>query len=258
MKQRLDQLLHSRGLADSRSQAQALILAGEVTVSGQRVDKPGQKVPVEATIEVREKPPFVSRAGGKLAGALDHFGVSPAGKTCLDVGASTGGFTDCLLQRGAAKVYAFDVGTNQLVWKLREDPRVISREQFNCRNLTPNDLGEPINLGVTDVSFISLTLILPPMLRCLGPGGQILALIKPQFEAPREAIGKGGIVRDEAVRQACVSKIRQCIEAHGARWLGVIDSAVIGSDGNRELVAFFEETRLQDTRHKMIGSQDAG
>lgn len=236
---RLDLFLLERGLADSRSQAQALILAGAVFVNQQRVDKPGSKVAQDSAIEVKSRPEFVSRAGGKLAGALEFFQLEVEGKICLDVGASTGGFTDCLLQRGARRVFAFDVGTNQLVYKLRTDPRVVCREQFNCRNLTPDDLEQDVNFAVVDVSFISLTLILPPMLRCLqAQGGDLLALIKPQFEAPREQIGKGGIVRDEQVRQDCVSKIRRCIEAEGAQWRGVVDSAVKGSDGNQELVAW--------------------
>ena len=178
-KQRLDVLLHAAGFAVSREQAQRLILAGEVTVGGKQVTKPGTKVDGSLPLVVKTPPPFVSRGGLKLAGALKVFPVDPAGKVCLDIGSSTGGFTDCLLQHGAVRVHAVDVGTNQLVWKLRSDPRVIVREQFNARYLTPDDLGEKVQLIVSDVSFISLTKILPAAFSCLEEGGDIIVLVKP-------------------------------------------------------------------------------
>jgi 23S rRNA (cytidine1920-2'-O)/16S rRNA (cytidine1409-2'-O)-methyltransferase len=192
-KERADALLVSRGLCDSREQAKRLILAGEVSTGTTVVAKPSTKLPADAELSIKEKPKYVGRGGLKMEGALDAFGIDPSGMTCLDVGASTGGFTDCLLQRGATKVHAVDVGTNQLVWKLRNDPRVLAKEKFNARHMTPEDIGEPIDLAVTDVSFISLTKILPPMFATLQPDGQIICLIKPQFELEREDISKGCI-----------------------------------------------------------------
>src|SRR5215212_7797815 len=200
MKQRLDHLLVARGLCASREQGKRLILAGDVLVDEQPVTKAGHLVPEEAVIRVKQPPKFVSRGGFKLEGALDHFGISAQDKVCLDVGASTGGFTECLLQRGARKVFAFDVGTNQLVWKLRSDPRVVSRENFNVRHLQPSDVGEEVDLIVADVSFISLTLVLPPAVLSLKPGGEAVVLIKPQFELSKEEVGRGGIVREPALR----------------------------------------------------------
>ena len=198
-KQRLDVLVSSLGLCESREQAQRLILAGEVFVKGQPVTKPGTKVDDSLPITVRNKPKYVSRGGLKLEGALKAFPVSAEGKVCLDIGSSTGGFTDCLLQNGALRVHAVDVGTNQLVWKLRTDPRVIVKEQFNARYMTPEDLGEKVQLIVSDVSFISLTKILPAAYACLAEGGEMLVLIKPQCELQPEDIGPGGIVRDSAL-----------------------------------------------------------
>ncbi|MEZ5302073.1 MAG: TlyA family RNA methyltransferase [Verrucomicrobiales bacterium] len=238
---RLDQALAERGLCDSREQAKRLILAGEVKVGGHVVDKPASKIDPDAEIDVRERPKYVSRGGLKLEGALDAFGIDPAGMVCADIGASTGGFTDCLLQRGAARVYAFDVGTNQLAWKIRSDPRVIAREQFNCRQLLPEHLEgaeSGADLCVIDVSFISLTLILGPALGILRPGGSIVCLIKPQFELEKGEIGKGGIVRDPALHQKCVAKIRSFIDARDdADWLGLVDSPIEGMEGNREFLA---------------------
>ena len=235
---RLDQAMVERGLCDTREQAKRLVLAGEVSVDGRRVDKPATKVAGESEIGVKARPPFVSRGGIKLAGALDEFGVDVAGKVCLDVGASTGGFTDCLLQRGAAKVYAFDVGTNQLAWKLRSDPRVVSRERFNVRHMKPEDVGEPIDLAVFDVSFISLTLVLPPVFSVLRPDGDIVCLIKPQFELSRDEVGKGGIVRDEALREQAVEKIRTFCVGEGKAWREVVASSIAGTDGNQEYLAW--------------------
>ncbi|HEU5321341.1 MAG TPA: TlyA family RNA methyltransferase [Methylomirabilota bacterium] len=240
---RLDQLLVERGLFPSREQARRAVMAGVVEVEGKRVDKPGTAVREEARVEVlAPKEPFVSRAGRKLAHALDHFGVDPAGRVCLDAGASTGGFTDCLLQRGAARVYAVDVGYGQLDQRLRNDPRVVVMDRVNVRYLAPDALAEPCDLITIDVSFISLLKVVPALLPHLAPGGLLLPMIKPQFEAGRGAVGKGGILRDEEVRRRV---IRECVEglaALGLEPLGVCDSAVAGSGGNREAFALFRRS----------------
>lgn len=238
-KQRADILLYERGLCDSREQAKRLILAGEVYLENQRVEKAGQKLFSDCLITVRQRPQFVGRGGLKLQEALRLFSVNPQGKTCLDVGSSTGGFTDCLLQAGATRVHAIDVGTNQLAWKLRCDERVILKESFNARYLCVDDLGEKVALGVTDVSFISLTLILPAMEKVLEVGGEIICLIKPQFELERAAIGKGGIVRDSALHQRAVEKIRTFVTySTGLEWLDVCLSPITGHDGNVEFLAY--------------------
>ena len=210
-KQRLDVLVAQLGLCDSREQAQRLILAGEVSVKGQIITKPGTKVDDTLPVTVKNKPRYVSRGGLKLEGALKAFPVKAEGKICLDIGSSTGGFTDCLLQNGALRVHAVDVGTNQLVWKLRNDPRVVVKEQFNARYMTPADLGEKVQLIVSDVSFISLTKILPAAYDCLEEDGDLLVLIKPQFELQPEDIGPGGIVRDPALHQRAVDKIHDFV-----------------------------------------------
>ena len=229
----------SLGLCDSREQAQRLIIAGEVTVKGQAVTKPGTKVDDSLPIVVKNKPKYVSRGGLKLEGALQAFPVKAEGKVCLDIGSSTGGFTDCLLQNGAIRVHAVDVGTNQLVWKLRTDPRVVVKEQFNARYMTPADLGEKVQLIVSDVSFISLTKILPAAYDCLEEGGDMLVLIKPQFELQPEDIGPGGIVRDPELHQRAVDKIRDFVtnELH-REWMGVADSPIKGMEGNKEFLAW--------------------
>ncbi len=233
--QRLDQELVARGLAPSRSRAQALILAGLVRVEGQPAAKAGQLIPPSAQIEVSgPEHPYVSRGGVKLAGALDHFGLEVEGLNCLDVGASTGGFTDCLLQRGAAAVTCVDVGYGQLAWKLRQDPRVTLFERTNARDLPPGLAPGPFGLIVVDVSFISLTLVLPPLILHLGPGGWLLPMVKPQFEAGREAVGAGGVVRDPALRQAAVDKVAACLEGLGLRVLGRAASPILGPKGNQE------------------------
>ncbi|MCI7004371.1 MAG: TlyA family RNA methyltransferase [Akkermansia muciniphila] len=238
-KQRLDVLIVSRGLCDSREQAQRLILAGEVTVRDQVITKPGTKVDDTLPVTLKSKPKYVSRGGLKLEGALQAFPVSAEGKVCLDIGSSTGGFTDCLLQNGALRVHAVDVGTNQLVWKLRNDPRVIVREQFNARYMTPEDLGEKVELIVSDVSFISLTKILPAAYGCLLPGGDLLVLIKPQFELQPEDIGPGGIVRDPLLHQRAVDKIHDfVVNELGREWMGVADSPIKGMEGNKEFLAW--------------------
>ena len=204
MKTRLDRLLVERGLAESREKAQALIMAGEVLVNGQKAAKPGQTVASDAALELLAKLPYVGRGGLKLAAALDHFAIPAEGRVCLDIGASTGGFTDVLLQRGALRVHAVDVGAGQLDWKLRNDPRVVVHERLNARELAFEHLGELVDLAVCDVSFISATLILPAAARLLRPEGEMVVLVKPQFEVGKGQVGKGGIVRDpELHRGAC-------------------------------------------------------
>jgi 23S rRNA (cytidine1920-2'-O)/16S rRNA (cytidine1409-2'-O)-methyltransferase len=239
MKERVDALLVSRGLCDSREQAKRLVLAGEVRSGDRVIDKPSVKLPLDAPLEVKERPKYVGRGGFKLEGALEAFGVDPTGWVCFDVGASTGGFTDCLLQRGAERVHAVDVGTNQLVWKLRNDPRVIAKEQFNARHMVPEDIGEKVMLAVMDLSFISLTKVLPAVFSILEEKGSVISLIKPQFELDREYIGKGGIVRDPALHERAVEKIRKFVtEEHGREWRGVIPSQITGTDGNQEFLAW--------------------
>lgn len=238
-KQRLDVIIAARGLCDSREQGRRLIISGDVTVDGKVINKPGTKVDDTAEIEIHNKPRYVSRGGLKLEGALKEFPVSPEGKVCLDIGASTGGFTDCLLQNGAIRVHAVDVGVDQLVDKLRHDSRVVVKEHFNARYMTPEDLGEKVQLIVSDVSFISLTRILPAAYACLEDGGDMLVLVKPQFELQPEDIGPGGIVRNPALHQRAVDRIRDFVvnELH-REWMGVADSPIKGMDGNREFLAW--------------------
>jgi 23S rRNA (cytidine1920-2'-O)/16S rRNA (cytidine1409-2'-O)-methyltransferase len=236
-KPRLDQLLVERGLAESPERAKALILSGAVSVNGQRADKPGHSVAPEALVTLAEKPPYVSRGGFKLAGALDHWRIDVTGKTCFDAGASTGGFTDCLLQRGAAKVYAFDVGHGQLDWKLRTDPRVVSREGVNLRHLEAADIGEPIALAVCDVSFISATLILPGLAALLAPDGVMIVLVKPQFEVRKEEVGKGGIVRDPALHAAACQRVAGAVQRLGFRTESIA-SPILGAEGNQEFLLY--------------------
>jgi 23S rRNA (cytidine1920-2'-O)/16S rRNA (cytidine1409-2'-O)-methyltransferase len=231
-KERLDTLLVERGLAETRTKARAAIMAGEVTVNGARVDKPGTPVPVEAVLAVAAPLPYVGRGGYKLAAALDAFTVDPAGRICADVGACTGGFTDVLLQRGAARVYAIDVGQGQLDWKLRQDERVVVMERTNARYL--ESLPEPVSLVVIDVSFISLKLILPAVARWLEPAGDVVALIKPQFEAGPAQVGKGGIVRDPDVREGVLVDLLRWAGSHGWTAAGLIRSPIQGTDGNVE------------------------
>ncbi len=238
-KDRLDALMMNRGMCDSREQAKRLVLAGEVKVDGRMVDKPAERFGEDAVVEIKEKPKLVGRGGFKLAGALEEFGIDVTGWVCMDVGASTGGFTDCLLQRGAARVHALDVGTNQLVWKLRNDPRVISKEKFNARHMRPEDIGEKVRLAVMDLSFISLTKVLPAVFGVLEEGGEVVCLIKPQFELEKEDVGKGGIVRDEELRVRAVEKIRNFVtEEYGREWRGVVPASISGMDGNQEFLAW--------------------
>lgn len=236
-KQRLDVLLLERGLAESREKARALVLAGQVLVDGVPAGKPGHSVPVTSRIEVRQGLPYVSRGGKKLEAALDQFGVLVGGRVCLDVGASTGGFTDCLLQRGARKVYAVDVGTGQLDWRLRNDPRVVVREGLNARYLSLDDLGEPVDLIVCDVSFISVTLLLPALTAVLRPEGEMVILVKPQFEVGRGQVGRGGIVRDEALHAAACEKVEAELHRLGFQTLRM-ESPITGAEGNKEFLVY--------------------
>jgi 23S rRNA (cytidine1920-2'-O)/16S rRNA (cytidine1409-2'-O)-methyltransferase len=243
MKERLDVLVAARGLAESREQAQRVIRAGQVRVAGQVCAKPGLRYDSGAAIEVEAPPRYVSRGGEKLEAALAAFHIRPAGRVCLDVGASTGGFTDCLLQHGAARVYAVDVGKGQLHWKLREDPRVVVMESINARHMTAGALPERPTLATVDVSFISLTLILPAVKQIVtAPAGfgELVTLIKPQFEAGRKDVAKGGVVRDEEVRRRVVETVRAFGEGTmGFTWLGVIESPLKGPAGNTEYLAYW-------------------
>jgi 23S rRNA (cytidine1920-2'-O)/16S rRNA (cytidine1409-2'-O)-methyltransferase len=236
-KRRIDQLLVDRGLAESRERAQALLIAGYVRVAGRRVDKPGQQVPEASDIEITERLRYVSRGGLKLEAALREFQIGVEGRVCLDIGASTGGFTDCLLQHGAARVYAFDVGTGQLDWKLRNDARVVVREGLNARHLIPADTGEPVDLVVCDVSFISVTLILPALPPLLRSPGALVILIKPQFEVGRDQVGKGGIVRDPALHDQVCRRIDAAVSALGFR-TALMESPILGAEGNREFLLY--------------------
>jgi 23S rRNA (cytidine1920-2'-O)/16S rRNA (cytidine1409-2'-O)-methyltransferase len=234
---RADQLLVERGLAPSRAKAQALVLAGEVFTGERRVDKPGDLVPYDVELRVAARPRFVSRGGDKLEGALAALGGFDdlRGRVCLDVGASTGGFTDCLLQRGAARVHAVDVGWGQLHAALRADPRVDVRERTNARDLAPGDFDAPIDLVVVDASFIGVEKLLPAIARVLRPGGDLVALVKPQFEAGREVVSRGrGVVRDAAARDAAIAAAREAVVTHGFDVVGEVDSAVHGPKGNVE------------------------
>ncbi|WP_447979191.1 TlyA family RNA methyltransferase [Candidatus Nitrospira bockiana] len=237
---RLDQALVLRGLTPSREQASRLIMAGSVTVDGLPVDKPARLVSREAEIHVVGNPePYVSRGGRKLEAALDRFHIHPAGLVAMDVGASTGGFTDCLLQRGARHVYAVDVGYGQLDWRLRQDPRVTVLDRQNIRYLPKDAVAERINLAVIDVSFISLTLVIPAVLRFLNSPALVVALIKPQFEVGRGQVGRGGIVSNDQHRQAAAEKVIEAATRHGLSCLGTVDSPVTGQKGNREILAAF-------------------
>ena len=239
-KERLDVLLVQRGLCPSREKAQRVIMAGGVFSGGTRLDKASQQLSNDTPLEVREADRYVGRGGHKLEAALTHFAIDPSGLVCLDVGASTGGFTDCLLQHGAARVYALDVGHGQLDWKIRNDPRVVVMEHHNARHLQPGDLPEKADLVVADVSFISLTLVLPPAAGVLTDGGVIVALIKPQFELSRAEVGRGGVVRDEALRDKAVEKIRGFAAGAGWTWGGVVASPLAGADGNREFLCLLQ------------------
>ncbi|HLY15929.1 MAG TPA: TlyA family RNA methyltransferase [Bryobacteraceae bacterium] len=235
MKARLDRLLVERGLAQTREKAQALIMAGEVLVDGRKAEKPGQPVSADSRLEVLAQPPFVSRGGLKLEAAMAHFDIRVEGRVCLDVGASTGGFTDCLLQRGAARVHAVDVGIGQLDWKIRSDPRVVVHEKLNARYLRREDLGEPVDLAVCDVSFISVTLILPSVKEALQPAGEIVILVKPQFEVGKGQVGKGGIVRETELQQQACRRVEDAARQSGFE-TAIMESPILGAEGNREFL----------------------
>jgi 23S rRNA (cytidine1920-2'-O)/16S rRNA (cytidine1409-2'-O)-methyltransferase len=245
MKQRLDRLLVELGLADSREKAQALIMAGDVIVSGHKALKAGQSVDAASHIEVVGRPRFVGRGGLKLARALEHFGISVAGRVCLDIGSSTGGFTDCLLQSGAARVHAVDVGSGQLDWRLRNDPRVTVHEGINARDLRFREIGEAVDLAVFDVSFISVTLILPAAVPLLRPNGEMVILIKPQFEVGKGQVGKGGIVRDPSLHRAASDRVGDAIREFGFQ-TAITESPILGAEGNREFLLY---ARRQDSRN---------
>jgi len=246
-RQRIDLLLVERSLAESREKAQALLLAGQVLVNGQKVDKAGAAVDSTAAIEILARMPWVSRGGYKLAGALDHWGIDVTGRVCVDIGSSTGGFTDCLLQRGAARVHSVDVGAGQLHWKLRTDPRVVLHEGVNARYIEPATLGESVDLAVCDVSFISVTLILPMLPQLLQPDGALVILVKPQFEVGRNQVGRGGIVRDPALHEAVCSKVEDA-----ARMLGfktdLMESPLPGAEGNKEFLLYATDRHCRDHR----------
>ncbi len=242
MKERLDKLLVERGLVSSRERARALILAGKVVVDDHRIDKAGIKVDVEAQLRIKgEELPFVSRGGLKLAKALQQFPVSVAGCIAIDVGASTGGFTDCLLQHGAAKIYAVDVGYGQLAWKLREDSRVVNMERCNIRSLSPEQLPQMPSLAVIDASFISLAKVLPSTLPLLSADAEIIALIKPQFEVGRGQVGKGGVVKDPQMHQKVIEDIKELAEQLDCAVLGVEESPILGPKGNREFLIYLRK-----------------
>jgi len=239
-KQRADQLLVDQGLAESRAKAQALILAGLVSCAGGRIDKPGQQVAADAALAVKGNDhPWVSRGGVKLVHALDHFGIAVKGKTTLDIGASTGGFTDVLLSHGAARVYAVDVGHGQLAWKLRQDPRVVVHERLNARHLTRAHVPEPVDMITCDASFIGLATVLPAPIALAADAAELVALVKPQFEAGRGHVGKGGVVRDPAVhREVCERAAAWVAAQSGWTVVGVVESPILGPQGNREFLLY--------------------
>lgn len=234
-KLRLDVALVERGLAESRERAQALILAGSVTVNGQRAEKPGREIPADASIEVAQPLKYVSRGGLKLEAALEKFSIEINDKVCLDVGTSTGGFTDCLLQRGAARVHAVDTGAGQIDWRLRSDTRVVLHENTNARYLRYEGIGEAADFIACDVSFISVTLLIPALIPLLRPGGDWIILVKPQFELSRELVGKGGIVRDPAAHALACEKVASAMQAAGFQ-TSLIESPILGAKGNKEFL----------------------
>ena len=236
-KRRIDQLLVERGLAESRARAQALVMAGLVFSGDAKISKPGQQLAEDAPLEVRGRDhPWVSRGGIKLAHAIEHFGLDPKGAVAMDIGSSTGGFTDVLLQGGAAHVFAVDSGTNQLAWKLRQDPRVTVLEQTSARILTPEMIDRPCDWVVCDASFIGLTKVLERPLELAAPRCTLVALIKPQFEVGREEVGKGGVVRDPALHQRVCDEVRDWLEANGWTVQGIVESPITGPQGNVEFL----------------------
>jgi len=247
---RIDQLLVERGLAGTRNQAQALLIAGSVLVDGRKIEKPGHTVSPEAEIRLLGKLPFASRAGSKLAAALDHFAISVEDRICADLGASTGGFTDCLLQRGAREVHAFDVGRDLLAWKLRTDRRVVIHDRFNVRNIKPDDLPRGISLVTIDLSFISVTKVLPPLKESLNRGGtgivDLIVLVKPQFEVGKGEVGKGGIVRDREKRLQALRMVEKSALEAGYAAIGSMPSPVAGAKGNEEFLLYLRLPAIYD------------
>ena len=239
VKKRLDVLMVEKGLEQSRERAKALIMSGIVYVGGQKAESPGQSYPEDSEIEVRgKKLPFVSRGGLKLQKAIEYFGIDPKDKVVMDIGESTGGFTDCLLQHGAKKVYAVDVGYGQLAWSIRTDPRVVCMERCNIRYVTPEQIGEPLDMAVTDVSFISLKLVLPVAKSLMHGNGEAVALIKPQFEAGKEKVGKKGVVRDPKVHQEVIQEILDFSKGIGFGIKGLTFSPIKGPEGNIEFLVY--------------------
>jgi 23S rRNA (cytidine1920-2'-O)/16S rRNA (cytidine1409-2'-O)-methyltransferase len=239
LKKRIDSALVEGGFYDSLDKGRRALMAGLVSVDGHVVTKPGTQILADATLTIAQKEKYVGRGGHKLEGALAHFGVNPHGLVCIDVGASTGGFTDCLLQNGAAFVYAIDVGHSQFSWRLQQDPRVESREGVNARYLKATDFDPPPAFAVGDVSFISLTQILPAVFDVLASGSEGIFLIKPQFEAERDEVEEGGLILDPNVRLRCVEKIQNFVVATGHEWMGSMESPITGRDGNVEYLAHF-------------------
>ncbi len=237
MKTRLDRLLVERGLAESREKAQALIMAGEVWLNGQRASKPGQLADEQSRVEVTGRAPYVSRGGLKLRAAIERFAIQVENRVCLDIGASTGGFTDCLLQHGALRVHAVDVGAGQLDWKIRTDARVVVHDRLNARNLQPEDIGEPVDLIVCDVSFISVTVILPALPPLLRPDAEMVILVKPQFEVGKGQVGKGGIVREPELHRAACRKVDDALQELGFK-TALMESPILGAEGNREFLLY--------------------
>jgi len=255
-RERIDKLLVERGFAESRTRAQAMVMAGVVLVNDQRVAKPSEQFPFSAEIRIKhgENPTgrFVGRGGLKLEAALQKFQIDVTGWTCIDVGASTGGFTDCLLQHGAAKVYAIDVGHNQIDWRLRNDDRVVVREGVNARYLRPDEFEVRFDLGVIDVSFISVTKVLPAVVGLLKADGKLVVLIKPQFEVGKGEVGSGGIVRDAEKRARVVEEVNQCAAGLGLDHIGVIESPIQGAKGNIEFLAGYK--KISDLRSQISNS----
>lgn len=247
MKERLDVLLTNLGLAESREKAKRLIMEGIVYVNGQKEDKPGQSFDIYSPIEVRGKTlKYVSRGGLKLEKAMEIWPIELTEKVCMDIGASTGGFTDCMLQCGASKVYAVDVGHGQLAWKLRNDPRVVNLEKTNVRYLTEAEIPEPVSFASIDVSFISLCLVLPPVKALLSPGAELVALIKPQFEAGREKVGKKGVVRERSTHLECCRKVMDFAESLGFTALGLDFSPIKGPEGNIEYLLYLSNREKEE------------
>jgi len=241
-KERLDKLLVEKGIVQSRERARALIMTGKVAVEGKRIDKPGVQINVEANLKLRgDESPYVSRGGEKLEGALKAFGIDPKGMVVMDVGASTGGFTDCVLQKGAQRVYAVDVGYGQLAWKLQKDPRVVNLERRNIRYLKREEIQNEADLILIDTSFISIEKFLPFLLRFLKEGGFILSLIKPQFEVGKGEVGKGGVVRDGALHQKVIDRISTFSRELGLKVLGVTESLLLGPKGNKEFFIYLKK-----------------